>query len=97
MAMLGMMGGDDAIDNDNDEMICRIDPHEITNKQTYGDELTSEERSRKLERLDNLLVVPPEYEIEGQFDDADENEQEEDAKHSGTEDMDNHDDIDKIL
>ena len=97
MAMLGMMGGDDAIDNDNDEMICRIDPHEITNKQTYGDELTSEERSRKLERLDNLLVVPPEYEIEGQFDDADENEQKEDAKHSRTEDMDNHDDIDKIL
>ena len=40
-----------------------------------GDGATQEERDAMLERLDNMLVVAPEYQIqEGQFDDAEEEE-----------------------
>ncbi len=59
-------------EHDDDDMICRINGGN-------GIEATPQQRAAMLERLDNLLVVPPEYEIggtEGQFDDADENEDE---------------------
>ena len=77
-AMLGMMGNslyDD--EDDDDDMICRIDSRDIV----CGDETIQRqdgnpsERAQMLERLDRLLVVPPQYEIDdGQFDDADESE-----------------------
>jgi hypothetical protein len=44
---------------------------------------TEEERQAMLQRLDNLLEVPPQYEVqepqEGQFDDAEEGDDEDDA------------------
>lgn len=46
--------------------------------ETGGDGATEEQRAAMLERLDNLLVVQPEFETqEGQFDDADEDEEDE--------------------
>jgi len=76
-AMLGMManayGGDesdDDDDDDDDEMICRIDPSQMITAQEGR--ASSEERKKMLERLDNVLVVPSEYELDGQFDDAEE-------------------------
>lgn len=77
-AMLGMMGNslyDDG--DDNDDMIYRIDPGEFIceNEIIQKQDENPSERAQMLERLDRLLVVPPEYEIDdGQFDDADENE-----------------------
>ncbi len=71
-------------DNDND-MIVRIDPSQFITADTIrmneegiaGNNTLSSpaatDRQKMLERLDNVLIVPPEYEVEeGQFDDADE-------------------------
>jgi hypothetical protein len=73
-SMLAMMGNSDD-DNDDVDMICRIDPNEVIaadDVQKKEEALKSNERTRMLDHLDNLLVVPPEYEIpEDQFDDAD--------------------------
>ncbi len=78
MAMLGMLSGNSQYDED-DDMICRVDPSNIimgTGEENQNDnDPSSNERTQMLERLDNLLVVPPEYEIDGQFDDADEEEE----------------------
>lgn len=77
-AMLGMLAngggyGDDD-EGDSDEMICRIDTSQINNSDDGAGGASNSERSAMLERLDNMLVVPPQYEIDGQFDDADEDE-----------------------
>ena len=81
-AMLGMMAGayggevdyDDGDDEeDDDNMICRIDPSQMITAESIQQEgASSEERQKMLERLDNVLVVPPEFEVAGQFDDAEE-------------------------
>jgi hypothetical protein len=73
MAMLGMLSGNSQYDDD-DDMICRVDPSCIGTREENQDDNdpSNNERTQMLERLDNLLVVPPEYEIDGQFDDADE-------------------------
>lgn len=76
-AMLGLMTGGPMVDDeDDDDMICRIDPSQMItaanfdNLDANGPGASAEERRKMLERLDNVLVVPPE--LEGQFDDADE-------------------------
>ena len=79
-AMLGMLGNvdDDGDGDENDEMICRIDPSQTgtnwdENKEGgEGGGASNTERNAMLQRLDNMLVVPPECEIDGQFDDAEE-------------------------
>mmetsp|Transcript_10965 Transcript_10965/g.13863 ORF Transcript_10965/g.13863 Transcript_10965/m.13863 type:complete len:93 (+) Transcript_10965:28-306(+) len=88
--MLGMIANSsyaDDNDNDNDEMICRIDPSQMVTawdeKSQEGQVASSDERNRMLERLDNMLVVPSEYEVDGQFDDA-----EEEYDNNGDEEMD---------
>ncbi len=72
---------DDDDDDDGDDMICRIDPSQMMTAESLrngdgdgaaGGGASASERQKMLERLDNVLVVPPEYEMEGQFDDADE-------------------------
>lgn len=72
-AMLGLMAqayGEDDIDDD-DDAICRIDPNAILNRNEEADGASSSARMAMLERLDNILTVPEEYEIaDGQFDDA---------------------------
>ena len=76
-AMLGMMadaygGGDE---DDDDDMICRIDTDQMaTTNDTNEDEegASAAARRKMLEKLDNVLVVPPEYDLDGQFDDAEE-------------------------
>mmetsp|Transcript_22916 Transcript_22916/g.28112 ORF Transcript_22916/g.28112 Transcript_22916/m.28112 type:complete len:346 (-) Transcript_22916:242-1279(-) len=74
---------EDENEDENSDMICRLDPsqianHEGENDQTDdGDEVNSSKRTQMLERLDKMLVVPPEYQIhDGQFDDADEEDAE---------------------
>jgi hypothetical protein len=58
-------------DDDDDLVFCApmVNPNTTTN-----DEATEDERNAMLERLDNLLIVPPELEQdnEGQYDDAEE-------------------------
>ena len=77
---------------DNDEY-ANFDPEDMIwasdiRGEDNDDGATEEERQAMLERLDQVLIVPPEYEIaepgnnEGQFDDADE----EDDEHDGGED-----------
>ncbi len=79
-AMLGMIANSSCDDDndDDDEMICRIDPSQMVTawdeKSQEGQGASSDERNRMLERLDNMLVVPPEYEVDGQFDDAEEDD-----------------------
>lgn len=94
--MLSLMAGMDGNDNDNnddgdDEMVFRLGG---SNNFVENDEEDSEimvtdaERQAMLRRLDNILAVPPEYEIsssnedDGQYDDADEDDEidEEDNK-----------------
>ena len=82
MAMMGagLESGDDASDDDDDDLICCPK----VNTSTKPEEVTEDERNAMLERLDNLLIVPPELEIhegdvsdderKGQFDDADEDD-----------------------
>ena len=84
MAMLAMMSGADiSTSQNNDEMICRIDPHQLDTPpwgEQHGMELPQDQdgpststsrRQQELDRLDDLLVVPPELEVhQGQFDDA---------------------------
>jgi|AntRauTorckE5430_2_1112549.scaffolds.fasta_scaffold00402_11 hypothetical protein len=74
-SMLGMMasayGGDE--NDETDDLICRIDPSQmITASNIDGDEVgaSAEERRKMLEKMDSMLVVPPEYDLDGQFDDA---------------------------
>lgn len=76
-AMLGLMTGGPMVDDvDDDDMICRIDPSQmitaanIDSLDANGPGASAEERRKMLERLDNVLFIPPE--LEGQFDDADE-------------------------
>lgn len=73
-AMMNMMMGNT---NDDEEMIVSDD---LVVGGRSEKEATEEERRAALDRLDDMLVVPPEYEIEdeadegeidGQFDDAD--------------------------
>lgn len=73
--MMGIYG-----DSDNDEMVVRLggSSNNIVEDDESGG-APEDERQRMLDRLDNMLVVPPEYEIrsdddEGQFDDADEDD-----------------------
>lgn len=78
MAMLGMLSENSQYDED-DDMICRVDPSNIImgmgEENQNDNDPSNNERTQMLEQLDNLLVVPPEYEIDGQFDDADEEEE----------------------
>jgi len=79
-AMLGFLAGDSAVgfddeEHNEDEMIYRIDSNGNAWKNHIamadGETIEEAERDRMLKHLDNLLVVPPEYdEHEGQFDDA---------------------------
>mmetsp|Transcript_3348 Transcript_3348/g.3750 ORF Transcript_3348/g.3750 Transcript_3348/m.3750 type:complete len:319 (+) Transcript_3348:134-1090(+) len=93
-AMMNMMAatyGDDrsnseGVEDDEDEMICRIDPRLMDNawgNTAEGNTLernsggaTIEERNAMLDRLDNVLTIPSNYYDNegaiGQFDDADE-------------------------
>ena len=84
-AMLGLMAnaygeeGDEGIadndDDDDDDMICRIDPNQVITAESIQREeggASSEAREQMLQKLDNILTVPPEYVIDGQFDDAEE-------------------------
>ena len=76
--MLSMMAGmENEVDDEsgNDDMVIRLGGS--NNKVVEDDEsegAPENERQALLNRLDNMLVVPPEYEIlsedEGQFDDA---------------------------
>ena len=85
--MMGLMSASAISNNDasndmQEEMVVRMDNDIVTatstNKNLFleepmqGEEETHERRNKELSRLDNLLVVPPELEIQpGQFDDAD--------------------------
>jgi hypothetical protein len=68
--------------NDNDDMVIRLggsNNNFVEDDDSEG--VPENERQIMLERLDNLLVVPPQYEIpseedDGQFDDADEDDNE---------------------
>jgi len=75
-AMLGMMADAYGGGDENDDMICRIDPaqKDTTAANTDADEggASAAARRKMLEKLDNVLVVPPEYDLDGQFDDAEE-------------------------
>jgi len=87
-AMMGMMaasGEYPALDGGFDDMVCQIDPKQITNLLDDGNTggATTLERQAMLERLDNVLTVPSEHEatvynggVSGQFDDADEDQDE---------------------
>ena len=46
----------------------------VTANNTNEDEegASAAARRKMLEKLDNVLVVPPEYDLDGQFDDAEE-------------------------
>eukprot|EP00550_Attheya_septentrionalis_P000756 CAMPEP_0198288262 /NCGR_PEP_ID=MMETSP1449-20131203/6826_1 /TAXON_ID=420275 /ORGANISM="Attheya septentrionalis, Strain CCMP2084" /LENGTH=362 /DNA_ID=CAMNT_0043986375 /DNA_START=46 /DNA_END=1134 /DNA_ORIENTATION=+ len=72
--MMGMMG-----DNNNDELVTAWDEPE---DDSAAADATETEREAMLDRLDHLLVVPPEYElpdsVEGQFDDADDDDDDDD-------------------
>jgi len=80
--MLGLMAqayGQGSEYGPDDEMICRIDPKDITTYTIDGENCASDDRRRViLEHLDNVLVVPEEYEVvDGQFDDANSEQHEE--------------------
>jgi Regulator of volume decrease after cellular swelling len=70
----GWMTADGFIDDDGDDgrddLVWALSTTGDTEKENDGG-ATVEERAALLERLDNLLVVPQEMEIPGQFDDAD--------------------------
>jgi hypothetical protein len=75
--MLGLMAQayGQVDDNDqDDEMICRINPKDISTYTIVDEEESNVHGNRRraiLEHLDNVLVVPEEYEVvDGQFDDA---------------------------
>jgi hypothetical protein len=74
--MLGLMAqayGRANDDDPDDDMICRIDPKDIMTYEYDGEENDATDNRRRaiLEHLDNVLVVPEEYEVvDGQFDDA---------------------------
>jgi len=92
MNMMAATYGDDrssnleGVEDDEDEMICRIDPRLMDNEWGNAAEektqesnirgATIEERNAMLERLDNVLTIPSNYYNNegaiGQFDDADE-------------------------
>ena len=88
MAGGGANGGDDngmvfANHNDedsDDEMVVRLGGSNnlVENDDDSSEGAPDEERQAMLQRLDDLLVVPPELEIpsddDGQFDDAEEDE-----------------------
>lgn len=91
--MLGLMAqaygqGDD--NDQDDEMICRINPKDIST-YTIGDEDENNAHDNRrraiLEHLDNVLVVPEEYEVvDGQFDDACSEQNDEDDQQLSEED-----------
>ena len=73
--MAGMGGGLEGVVHDDDDMVIRLggsNNNLVEDDNSEGAPL--DERQAMLNRLDNLLVVPPELEIlsedEGQFDDA---------------------------
>ena len=78
-----MTGGDENDDdsahddsNDDDDLVI-ADPRVVV--VTTGCEAAEDERDAMLQRLDNLLIVPPELEYDdqycsGQFDDADDDD-----------------------
>lgn len=76
--MGGFVYGDDDED-DNDDMVIRFGgSNNLVEDNDDSDGAADEERHAMLQRLDGVLVVPPEYEIAssdegegGQFDDAD--------------------------
>jgi hypothetical protein len=62
-----------------------VDDDEDYDDADYDGGATEQERDAMLERLDNLLVERPEYEIqEDQFDDADDTEEEQEEQEEGT-------------
>lgn len=75
----GNFGGND--ESDDDEMVIRFGGSGSNNLvEDDGESAGAPENERQamLDRLDNMLIVPPEYEIpsedEGQFDDAEDDE-----------------------
>ncbi|KAL7514379.1 hypothetical protein ACHAXN_011560 [Cyclotella atomus] len=75
----GMFGGN--AESDDDEMVIRFggSGNNFVEDDDGSDGAPENERQAMLDRLDNILVVPPEYEIpseedEGQFDDAEDDE-----------------------
>jgi hypothetical protein len=67
--------GFSAGNDDDDEMVCALN-----NNQNGDQEASAEQRQAMLEHLDDILVVPPEFEQPtGQFDDAEEEEEDDDA------------------
>merc|ERR1712038_547375 len=95
-AMLAMAANSSRNDDEDDDMICRIDASQMVtawdDKSQEDEGAPSNERSQMLERLANMLVVPPEYEVDGQFDDADEDDRnvsEEQSGVNGDAEMDN--------
>lgn len=93
--MLSLMAGMDGNDNDNnddgdDEMVFRLGGSNNffeNDKEDSEIMVTNAERQAMLCRLDNMLVVPPEYEIsssnddDGQYDDADEDDEIDEEDH----------------
>ena len=74
-AMLGMMADAYGGGDDNDDMICRIDTDQMVTAANADEDEgggSAAARRKMLEKLDNVLVVPPEYDLDGQFDDAEE-------------------------
>ncbi len=68
-------------DDDDDEMVVRLGgSNNIVANDDDSEGATDEDRQAMLCRLDDMLVVPPEYEIasstDGQFDDAEEDDDE---------------------
>ena len=71
------------LDEDDDDMVVRLGGSNtlVENDDEGSEGAPEEERQAMLQRLDDMLVVPPEYEIPsdnegGQFDDADEEDDE---------------------
>jgi hypothetical protein len=68
----------------DDDMVVRLGGSNNFVEEDYeSDVATNMDRQAMLRRLDDMLVVPPEYEIasshDGQFDDADDDDEDEDA------------------
>lgn len=86
-------------DNDGDEGGF-MDDAIIASPTINNGEASEEERAEMLQRLDDMLVVPPEYQVhkeqeepaEGQFDDADEQEQQQDGRRKSAKDERDEDD-----
>ena len=73
-----IMAHDGADHDSDDDMVVRLGD---SNNHLIEEEVDDNERQAMLERLDNLLQVPPEYEIKsdddgGQFDDAEDDDDE---------------------